>query len=65
MWFIQSNKFNEWKKNGSLLWIRGNRVSLPSSPPFITVENDFLAFSGLWKEYSLVCSFPMIPVIGN
>jgi len=25
-WFIQSNKFNEWKKSGSLLWIRGNRV---------------------------------------
>ena len=26
MWFIQSNKFNQWGKNSSLLWIRGNRV---------------------------------------
>ena len=28
MWFIQSKKFNEWRKNGSLLWIRGNRKHL-------------------------------------
>jgi len=24
MWFIQGSTFGEWKKNGSLLWIRGN-----------------------------------------
>ena len=29
MWFIQGNKFNDWKKNSSLLWIRGNRTFLP------------------------------------
>ncbi|KAH9966865.1 hypothetical protein BC827DRAFT_1381996, partial [Russula dissimulans] len=23
-WFIQGNTFRDWKKNGSLLWIRGN-----------------------------------------
>ncbi|KAH9966864.1 hypothetical protein BC827DRAFT_705047 [Russula dissimulans] len=26
-WFIQGNTFRDWKKNGSLLWIRGNRTS--------------------------------------
>ncbi|KAF8463221.1 ankyrin repeat-containing domain protein [Russula ochroleuca] len=24
MWFIQGSTFQDWKKNGSLLWIRGN-----------------------------------------
>jgi hypothetical protein len=27
-WFIQSTKFQEWKNNGSLLWINGNRTLL-------------------------------------
>src|SRR5260370_38243903 len=31
-WFIQGSTFQDWKKNGSLLWIRGNRM-LPS--PFL------------------------------
>ena len=53
MWFILSDKFNEWKKNGSLLWIRGNRVFLHFCQPFITVNvfSWFLAGSGksiLW-----------------
>jgi hypothetical protein len=30
MWFIQGNTFNEWKKNGCLLWIYGSRAFLPS-----------------------------------
>jgi len=25
-WFTQGSTFEEWKKNGSLLWIRGNRA---------------------------------------
>jgi hypothetical protein len=29
MWFIQGSTFREWKKNGSLLWICGNRMLLP------------------------------------
>jgi hypothetical protein len=29
-WFIQGTKFREWKNNGSLLWINGNRT--PFSP---------------------------------
>jgi hypothetical protein len=26
-WFIEGDAFTEWKSSGSLLWIRGNRVS--------------------------------------
>ena len=37
-WLIQSSKFKEWKKNGSLLWIRGNRMYLHPSQPFTTVN---------------------------
>jgi len=52
MWFIQGNMFNEWKKKGSLLWIRGNREFTPSRH-FMTVNRflDFAAGSGksiLW-----------------
>jgi hypothetical protein len=27
-WFIQGSTFRDWKKNGSLLWVRGNRMPL-------------------------------------
>ena len=43
MWFIQGNKFNEWKKKGSLLWIRVNR-EFTTSRYFMTV-NSFLDLS--------------------
>jgi hypothetical protein len=26
-WFIEGDAFTEWKSSGSLLWIRGNRMS--------------------------------------
>jgi hypothetical protein len=32
-WFIMSSTFQEWKINGSLLWIQGNRMSLPPLLP--------------------------------
>ena len=32
MWFIQGSTFQDWKKNGSLLWIRGNRAFLLLTP---------------------------------
>jgi len=53
VWFIQGSKFNEWKKKGSLLWIRGNREIFPPSRLFMTVNVslDFSAGSGksiLW-----------------
>src|SRR5579863_97932 len=28
-WFIRGTMFDEWKTNGSLLWIYGNRAPLP------------------------------------
>jgi hypothetical protein len=35
-WFIHCKKFREWKENGSLLWIRGNRMLLQPSLPLRT-----------------------------
>ena len=32
-WFIQGSTFQDWKKNGSLLWVRGNRTLLHASLP--------------------------------
>ena len=32
MWFIQGNKFNDWRENSSLLWISGNRTFSPCQP---------------------------------
>jgi len=57
MWFIQDNKFKEWKKSGSLLWIRGNRKLFLSCQNFMTVEvfPGFPAGSGksvLWYAVS-------------
>jgi len=37
-WFIQGSKFQEWKKDGSLLWIRGNRTFLPACQLFPTIK---------------------------
>jgi hypothetical protein len=31
-WFVQGSTFGDWKKDGSLLWIRGNRKLLFSQP---------------------------------
>jgi hypothetical protein len=29
-WFTEGTKFNEWKNDNTVLWIRGNRMFLPS-----------------------------------
>ncbi len=42
-WFLQGNTFDEWKENGSLLWIRGNRTLLSLYHPFMTA-NGFSGF---------------------
>ena len=34
MWFTQGSRFNEWKKKGSVLWIRGNREFFPPIQAF-------------------------------
>ena len=33
-WFLQGSTFCEWKKNGSILWIRGNRAPFSSVLPY-------------------------------
>jgi len=37
-WFIHGGTFDEWKKNGSLLWIRGNRKLFSPCPPLMTAK---------------------------
>ena len=62
-WFIQGHTFDEWKTNGSLLWIRGNRMLFLPRQTFVTANRLF--DSGLWQEYPLVRSYTIIPVVGN
>src|SRR6266849_10037143 len=52
-WFIQGRTFDGWKANGSLLWIRGNRMLLLPCHTFMTANclSGFSAGSGksiLW-----------------
>jgi hypothetical protein len=57
MWFLQSNRFNEWRNNSSLLWIRGNRMSFPRSL-YVTV-NVFPGYSaGSGKSILWYAAFP-------
>ena len=51
-WFIQSSTFRDWKKNGSLLWVHGNRT-FSRSFLSLTIDSfsDFAAGAGksiLW-----------------
>ena len=60
-WFIQGITFEEWKKNGSLLWIRGNRA-LNSPLSFALHYSYFSAGCGktvLWY----VVQFPTSPTM--
>src|SRR6266446_3832861 len=46
-WFIQGSTFQDWKKNGSLLWIRGNRMLLlPFLLSYLSLFSDFAAGAG-------------------
>ena len=39
-WFIQGNAFQDWKNNGSLLWVRGNRTLLsPFLPLCLLIDS--------------------------
>ena len=51
--------FSDWKRDGSLLWIRGNRELLFSCQPFINsiISSDI---SRVWKEYSFVRIFMVL-----
>ena len=61
-WFVQGSTFDDWKKDGSLLWIRGNRTLLLSN--FLQQFNHLFGVSGVWKECSFVRSFMSFPVTG-
>jgi len=47
-WFFQSNAFHEWKKNGSLLWIRGHRKFL--LPFWHFLKQQFIPFPILQRD---------------
>ena len=52
-WFISGSTFDEWKTDGSLLWIRGNRMLIRPFHTFMIANrlSGFLAGSGksiLW-----------------
>jgi hypothetical protein len=61
-WFIHGNTFREWKENGSLLWIRGNRkLLLPFLPVLPLIIS--LIYSRCGKKYSLVRRFSFVSTI--
>ena len=54
-WFIQGNTFQDWKMNGSLLWVRGNRTLLSLFLPLYLLIDSWIlqpvperAFCGAW-----------------
>src|SRR5579863_5664337 len=51
-WFIHCSKFQEWKKNGSLLWISANRTLLA---PILT--DDTLIFPPILQPEPVKASF--------
>jgi hypothetical protein len=59
MWFTQSRTFDEWKKNGSLLWIRGNCAHRTLS--FIMVANIFSGFTAGSGKSILWYAFRQLP----
>jgi chromosome condensin MukBEF MukE localization factor len=63
-WFTESEVFKQWKSNGSLLWIRGNRTRLlPCVSLRPTIDLIHRLLSGIWKDRFLVriyCSSPVI-----
>src|SRR5712691_5730120 len=61
-WFIQGNTFREWKQNGSLLWIRGNRKPVPHSLSVCLLILSRI-LSGRGEEYHLVRGFSSVSVI--
>jgi len=67
MWFIQGNKFNEWRKTSSLLWVRGNRTFLLLVNLYVTINLFPLFFfsAGSGKSILWYAAFPTIPVRGH
>ena len=49
-WFIHGGTFDEWKKSGSLLWIRGNRKLLFSCSLLLPAEGFSVFLAGTGKS---------------
>ena len=50
-WFIHGTKFREWKDNGSLLWISGNRTLIPPALRDCTIISAPIPQPALEKAY--------------
>ena len=62
MWFIQGSTFQDWKKNGSLMWIRGNRAFLLLILPFwLLIPSQFSSWCR--KERSLVRDISSVSMV--
>ena len=55
-WFCDGNTFEEWKVDGSLLWIHGKRMIIFSFDCSGDHLTDRMLRSWLWKERSMVSS---------
>jgi hypothetical protein len=56
-WFIQGNTFSEWRTSevpGSLLWVHGKRLLIPSFCSSTETKISFWFRSGRWKKRILV-----------
>ena len=53
-WFIQGSIFRDWKMNGSLLWVRGNRKH--SSLLYFRVHKSILEFAAGAGKSILWCA---------
>ena len=50
-WFIRSSSFQDWKNNGSLLWVRGNRTPLEPFQPSCILIYSLIAQQVLEKAF--------------
>ena len=62
-WFFQGRIYQEWKADGSLIWVHGKRSSRSTSyliPLTVSCNR-----SRIWKKCSLVCGLFTFSVRGN
>ena len=61
-WFFQGSIFNQWKSNGSLLWVHGKRVLIFDHYHAATTDLPYL-YSRFRKEYCLVRHPSILPAL--
>jgi hypothetical protein len=61
-WFIEGDAFTEWKSSGSLLWIRGNRVSFIALLHFCIDPDDSNLAAGAGKTILRYVMHSILPI---